>query len=518
MTGWLARRDPRARWGSTVLWLVLAAWPLSRPAQVMVLALTVAMAFSASPARRALRWCGAFAAMGVLTWVLDIALSPGPRAVATWPAWVPVSKAGVPAGFAAAIRVMTLGVTGALAMAATTRDEAMDLAAWVLAPCRRVPGLRGLDLSAGLAVASVPLVMEELRDLRLAARFSGRARPAGWRGRLAETGDFGVPLLVGTLHRAAATLSHALEARLSAGCAPHLVRGISAAHRGRGLARRHRSARRDDRGAGMSAPRRVRFLLAYDGTGFHGWQRQVGDRSIQGEVEAALASIVGAPVGVVGAGRTDAGAHAVGQVAHAELDTALDADTLRRALNARLPRAIRVRAAEEAAAGFHARFSAVARRYEYRFITAPHPIFARFAHELPREPDATAIRAALPALLGRHDFLAVARPPEDGGGTQCEMFEARWARWQGGPRLILVANRFLRGMVRTIAGTLVEIGRGRRPPEDMARLLAGTPGPRAGAAAPAHGLCLVQVRYAPHDAAFAAGEAAGLSRRTKEET
>lgn len=262
-------------------------------------------------------------------------------------------------------------------------------------------------------------------------------------------------------------------------------------------------ARMTDPGTPAAEPRRrVRLLLAYDGTAYHGWQRQAGDRSIQGDVEAALASITGEKIALTGAGRTDAGAHAVGQVAHVDRASRLPADTLRRALNARLDPAIRVRAAEDADPRFHARFDAVARRYEYRFICTPHPLFARFAHELPREPDAAAIRAALPALLGRHDFAGVARAPEDGGGTECEMFAARWGRWQGGPRLILVANRFLRGMVRSIAGTLVEIGRARRPPEDIARLLADGDRTRAGTAAPAHGLCLMHVRYAPEAAVF----------------
>ena len=263
------------------------------------------------------------------------------------------------------------------------------------------------------------------------------------------------------------------------------------------------------RGPSGAASRRLRLWLAYDGTEFHGWQRQARDRSIQGDLETAVAAITGETVSVIAAGRTDAGAHAVGQIAHLDLRTALPVHILRRALNAELPAAIRVRAAEEAAPGFHARFDAIRRRYEYRFICAPHPLFARFAWELPREPDATAIRAALPALLGHRDFAALARPPEDGSGTECEMYEARWGRWQGGPRLILVANRFLRGMVRTIAGTLVEIGRGRRAPSDLAWLLDTADRAQAGAAAPAHGLCLRQVSYAPESAVFVHGPARG---------
>ena len=114
-----------------------------------------------------------------------------------------------------------------------------------------------------------------------------------------------------------------------------------------------------------TSTRRVRLLLAYDGTDFRGWQRQAADRTIQGELEAALASITGETVAVIGAGRTDAGAHAVGQVAHADLQSALPADILRRALNAELPPAIRIRAAEDAPLAFHARYAARRADTEY---------------------------------------------------------------------------------------------------------------------------------------------------------
>lgn len=212
MTGWLARRDPRVRLAMGATWMILALLPMGARGQAAVLViLVIAIVTTARPAQFA-RWLASFAALGALTWLLDIALSPGPRLTDQWPAWAPGSRAGVSAGLGAAVRVISLGLLGAACLAATTRDEAMDVAAMLLGPLRVVPGLRGIDLSAGLAAATVPLIAEEARDLRVAARFTGGARPPGWRGRVALAQDLAVPLVLGTVQRAE-TLSRALEAR-----------------------------------------------------------------------------------------------------------------------------------------------------------------------------------------------------------------------------------------------------------------------------------------------------------------
>ena len=212
MTGWLARCDPRARLAMCVSWAIVTMAVSGWRAQVAVLAVVLSAACTSAAPRRVARIVVTLALMGVFTWALDIALSPGPRLVAQWPAWVPASRAGVAAGGAAALRIVTAGLLGAVTLWSTTRDEAMDLAADVLRPLRRVPALRGLDVTVGLAAATVPLLAEEARDLELAVRFSGRPRRPGWRGRLDAARDLGIPLIIGTLHRAE-TLSRALEVR-----------------------------------------------------------------------------------------------------------------------------------------------------------------------------------------------------------------------------------------------------------------------------------------------------------------
>lgn len=262
----------------------------------------------------------------------------------------------------------------------------------------------------------------------------------------------------------------------------------------------------------MSDPRRIRLLLEYDGTDFHGWQRQPGRRTVQGVLEAALRDLDPQASGVTGAGRTDAGCHAIAQVAHADVVTRLDAPTIGRALNARLRDDLRVHAVEDAALAFHARFGAISRRYEYRLTSAPHPLVRRsaYAPEL-GAIDVERVRAALPHLLGEQDFAAVGHPSENGGTTLCRIHEATFNAWADGDRahglrLSLVANRFLRGMVRTIVGTLLDVGRGRRSPEDVATLLASRDRRRAGAAVPAHGLCLMHVAYPDTERVFVTRE------------
>jgi tRNA pseudouridine38-40 synthase len=244
--------------------------------------------------------------------------------------------------------------------------------------------------------------------------------------------------------------------------------------------------------------RRIRLLLEYDGTDFSGWQRQRTERTVQGVVEQALEMIVDAPLGIVGAGRTDAGCHARGQVAHVSLRSRLPAAVLGRALNAHLPADVRVRAAEEAPPEFHARFDAIFRRYDYLLVDRPSALWRRYAYEVRGRLDPERIRRALGTLVGRHDFRSFCRQPEE-GGTECVVQSARWGRWSGGPRLSIVANRFLRGMVRTIVGTVLEIGMGRRDPTEIASLLDACDRRLGGPSVPAHGLYLVRVAY-PADA------------------
>lgn len=251
-------------------------------------------------------------------------------------------------------------------------------------------------------------------------------------------------------------------------------------------------------------PRTIKLTLQYDGTEYVGWQRQAEGVSIQGLLEEALGAIEGAAVTVHGAGRTDAGVHALGQVASVRLTASLDAATLVRALNAVLPRDVRVRDAEEMPAEFHARFSAVGKRYRYRILNggAGSPFEIRYCWHVPQPLDFDAIATAAQALEGRHDFAAFAAAGGSVAHTQRTLSEIRVHRgsapWNARGALITIdveGEGFLRHMVRNIAGTLVEIGLGRWPASAMGEILESRDRARAGTTAPPQGLFLMEVTY-----------------------
>ena len=254
--------------------------------------------------------------------------------------------------------------------------------------------------------------------------------------------------------------------------------------------------------------RTFKLTLAYDGTDYVGWQRQASGASIQGCLEAALADIAGAAVPVVGAGRTDAGVHALGQVAGVRLGVRIDPGALARAVNAKLPPDIRVVGGAEAADTFHARFDAVAKSYRYRLLHGPvmSPFLRRYAWHV-REPlDAGAMAEAGRTLVGEHDFAAFQAAGSGVQTTVRTVFELtvsagsarldrRGGRRRGHDRRRGAGSGFLRHMVRTIVGTLVEVGRGRRDPEDVGRVLRSGDRGAAGPTAPARGLFLTGVEY-----------------------
>jgi tRNA pseudouridine38-40 synthase len=257
---------------------------------------------------------------------------------------------------------------------------------------------------------------------------------------------------------------------------------------------------------------RVLLRIAYDGTAYAGWQRQENATSVQAMIEAALAPLAGAAVTVTGAGRTDAGVHADGQAAHVDVPTAVDPDVVVRAANARLPPDIRVREAEPVPDDFHARFSAVAKTYRYSWLVSRsgHPLLARTTCLVAPPVDLAVMAMAARRLAGTHDFAAfqstgtpVATTVRtvrgvDFGVRPAEDLGLRLLTGERVVELELTADGFLRHMVRALAGTLLEIGLGRRAPESLAGLLAGAPRAAAGPTAPAQGLTLVRVHY-PHD-------------------
>lgn len=248
--------------------------------------------------------------------------------------------------------------------------------------------------------------------------------------------------------------------------------------------------------------RTLKLVIEYDGTGYCGWQRQRGaapgtPRSVQGTLESAVAAVTGETVPVVGAGRTDAGVHALGQVAHLETSSRLSAGRFPGALNANLPPDIRVLAAEEAPPGFHARYDAVSRTYRYEILNraVPSALLRHRAYHVSDPLDVDAMHRALVSLLGRHDFAAYHGAGSSPRTTVCTVTAARCVRRGTRIHLTISADRFLRHMVRIMAGTLVRVGAGRLPEDAPAAFLEaagnGGPGPKV----PAHGLFLVRVDY-----------------------
>lgn len=240
-----------------------------------------------------------------------------------------------------------------------------------------------------------------------------------------------------------------------------------------------------------------KLILQYDGTHYVGWQRQPTGVSIQALVEDALAPIEGGPVTVTGAGRTDAGVHALAQVASVPLKTSLDDAALQRALNAALPPDVRVIAVERVPDDFHARFSAVAKTYEYRIVNGPFlsPFEQRYAWHLPHALNIAAMQEAAAVLLGAHDFASF-----QGAGSAVKTTVREITALDvdfDDPHLSIVvtADGFLRHMVRTLAGTLVEVGSGRQAAGWVRGVLEARDRARAGPTAPAQGLFLVSVEY-----------------------
>lgn len=241
--------------------------------------------------------------------------------------------------------------------------------------------------------------------------------------------------------------------------------------------------------------RTFKLTVAFDGTDFHGWQRQPGERTVQGVLEAALAGLLGAAVTVRGAGRTDAGVHARGQVASLTTDAALPAAALRPALAPRLPRDVRVLAAEEVPAGFDARRSATARRYSYRLLRREDPMLERFAWRPRGWPAAAALEAATRPLEGRHDCSSFRSAGSSDTRPECAVARAAWREWEGGLLLDITADHFLYHMVRTIVGTAVAAAATADPAGAMRAVRDARDRAAAGPTAPAHGLCLEEVFY-----------------------
>ena len=244
--------------------------------------------------------------------------------------------------------------------------------------------------------------------------------------------------------------------------------------------------------------RNLKMTLAYDGTEFCGWQVQPDQVTVQGAVQSALTEIDGAPVIAHGSGRTDAGVHALGQVASFNLNNPIPVENLSRAMNHVLPDSIRVLHTAEAAPDFHARRSALAKTYEYRIWRGEvcTPFLSRYVYPHPYPLNEDSMKQAAPLFAGTHDFRSLATAGgEEKQNTVRTIYSSQLHR--DGDCLIyrVRGNGFLYRMVRNIVGILLDVGRGNLKPDDTARILESKQRSEAGATAPARGLFLVEVEY-----------------------
>jgi tRNA pseudouridine38-40 synthase len=250
--------------------------------------------------------------------------------------------------------------------------------------------------------------------------------------------------------------------------------------------------------------RNIRLVLAYDGTHFHGWQRQPAVPTIQGCLEETIQKLTGASVQVYGSGRTDAGVHALHQVANFQTVSSIPCPNLIKALNDSLPPTVRVKAADEVAPTFHARYDVRSKTYRYRILQTPlcSPFLWRFVCHHPYPLDRARMAQAAQFFQGEHDFTSFAgadgQNNEDTQSMVRVIFRSRLL-WRPRTSMLVyevTGNGFLHHMVRNMVGTLIEVGRGKLAPCDMPRILAARDRTQAGPTAPAQGLCLVKVEYA----------------------
>lgn len=243
--------------------------------------------------------------------------------------------------------------------------------------------------------------------------------------------------------------------------------------------------------------RTFKATVEYDGTDFCGFQWQKGQRSVQEVLEKAIATRTGETLRVAGAGRTDAGVHGLGQVVSFSSETRIPVESMALALNSALPRDLTVRRVEEVSPDFHARFSASSRIYGYLIFNrrTPSALWQRYTAFCPVSLDIEAMQKASQLLLGEQDFAAFANSLQPTEPTKREMMCCRVRHFREFVLVRVEANAFLRGMVRNIVGTLMEVGEGKREISTIPELLASRDRRLAGPSAPPQGLCLLQVRY-----------------------
>jgi tRNA pseudouridine38-40 synthase len=244
--------------------------------------------------------------------------------------------------------------------------------------------------------------------------------------------------------------------------------------------------------------RSIKLLIEYDGTNYRGWQVQPDGPTIQGMLEEKLSRLASERIHVIGSGRTDSGVHALGQVAHFRTQSQMDTRTIQRALNSLLPPDIVIREVEEVDEGFHARKQSKSKVYEYRILNRNlRSVFHRgYVWHIPQKLNLAEMKKATQSLIGEHDFSAFRTVGSPTRSTVRRVIRGEWKRGRDGLiRFEIEANGFLKQMVRSIIGTLVEIGKGRMKATDFRKILNSKDRKEAGPTAPAQGLFLKEVKY-----------------------
>ena len=244
--------------------------------------------------------------------------------------------------------------------------------------------------------------------------------------------------------------------------------------------------------------RNIRLLIEYDGTNYRGWQVQPKGQTVQGMIEEKLTVITGETIHLIGSGRTDAGAHAFGQVAHFKTKSHLSRSSIQRALNSLLPPDIVIRRADEVEDDFHARKKSISKIYQYRILNQNlRSVFHRmYAWYIPQKLDFKEMKEATRWLTGEHDFSSFRSVGSPTRTAVRKVVRTEWKRSRDGLiRFEIEANGFLKQMVRAIVGTLVEVGKGKISSEEFRRILESQDRNMAGPTAPAHGLFLKEVKY-----------------------
>jgi tRNA pseudouridine38-40 synthase len=240
----------------------------------------------------------------------------------------------------------------------------------------------------------------------------------------------------------------------------------------------------------------VKLILEYDGSNFSGWQTQPQRRTVQGVLSKSLETILREPVKVIGSGRTDAGVHARGQVASFTTIASLSLKKMHQALNALLPDDVVVRRVQKVPSDFHARFDAISREYRYRISLQPTALQRHYVWHVRWPLDVALMSQGAALLPGTHDFSACCLGPEENRHCRCEVIHSSLRRREGEIHFRIAANRFLHSMVRILIGSLVELGRERLSMDQLTALLTGKKSTHPPLLmAPAHGLCLMHVRY-----------------------